>query len=152
MLNILRALDPLTEQALFRTAYEWRNSPKRHTRTNRMTFEQFAGDFHNQVVIGLFNGQLCAVYMFIETSPKCFEAHFSSHKATPTEQVFAGGKTMLNWFQERGAVVTAQVVERNRPLRAFVEALGFKNVGTEEKSCKTVGEGRTIHRIVEYRL
>lgn len=147
---VLRALDPQTEQPLFQEAYNWRTGKKRHTRTNRMTFEQFAGDFHNQVVIGLFNGHLCAVYMFIEVKPHTFEAHFSSRKDTPTAQVFAGGKTMLNWFQERGAVVTAQVVVRNRPLRAFIEALGFKLVGTEDNCCKTVQGERTIHQIVEY--
>jgi hypothetical protein len=122
----LRALNPQTELDLFRESYGWRPNPKKHLQLNRMSFEEFSADSPNRVVIGLFNGKLCAVYMFIEVRPKVFEAHFSSRKDTPVEQVFAGGKTMLNWFHFQGAIVTAEIVERNRPLRVFVEALGFR--------------------------
>lgn len=97
--------------------------------------------------MGLFNEQLCAVYVFIEVGPKIMEAHFTSRKDVDVAEVFAGAKTMVDWFHSQGAVITAQIVERNRPLRAFVEALGFKNVGCEQKSCAEANKGRTIKMI-----
>lgn len=138
----LRALDPVSDLALFKESYNWRQSPKRNTRVNRMSFEDFAADDLHRVVMGLFNSHLCAVYMFIEVEPKRFEAHFSSRKDADVSEVFAGGKTMLNWFHSQGAIVTAEIVEKNRPLRAFVEALGFKENGRH-------GVGK--YQIVEYR-
>ena len=128
---VLRALDPAADIELFRESFSWRTSPKKHVRVNRMPFEEFSANYSNQVVMGLWNGQLCAVYLFREIAPKVFESHFTSRKNAKVEDVFAGGKTMLNWFHSQGAEVQATVVERNRPLRAFVEALGFVAQGME---------------------
>ena len=75
--------------------------------------------------MGLFKGDLCAVYMFIETAPKVFEAHFTARRGTDPAIVLAGGRTMVDWFHSQGAVVTAEIVARNRPLRQFVETLDF---------------------------
>lgn len=82
---------------------------------------------------------LIAVYMFIETSPKVFEAHFTSRKDADASEVFAGAKTMVDWFHSQGAVITASIVERNRPLRAFVESLGFilENTACQEPKVKS---------------
>lgn len=135
---ILRALDPATELPLFDEAYHWRDRPKKHTRINRMSFEEFARDYPNKVVMGLFNESLQAVYVFIETAPHVFEGHFTSRRDADVAQVFAGAKTMVDWFHSQGAVVTAEIVERNRPLRAFVEALGFT---LENSPCQIVNVG-----------
>lgn len=124
----LRILNPETELDLFQEAFAWRSAPKKHLRINRMSFEQFSGSYDNQVVFGLFNDQLWAVYMFIETAPKVVESHFTSRRDAPTEDVFAGAKTLLKWFEAEGSQVTACIVERNRPLRRFAEALGFEPV------------------------
>jgi hypothetical protein len=144
MANTLRALNPATEQELFCEAFNWRTSPKKHTRVDRMPFEQFSADYSNQVVMGLFNGELCAVYMFIEVAPKEFEAHFSSRKDASHADVFAGAKTMVDWFHSQGAVITASIVERNRPLRAFVESLGFVLEKTACQEVKVKGKVESV--------
>lgn len=77
---------------------------------------------------------LLAVYVFIETSPHTYEAHFTSRRDADVADVFAGARTMVDWFHSQGAVVTAEIVERNRPLRAFVEALGFT---LQNNACQT---------------
>lgn len=134
----LRALDPTTELKLFQEAFSWRPRTKRHLQLNRMSFEDFSADVPNQVVIGMFHEQLVAVYMFIETFPHIYEAHFTSRKDASHADVFAGARTMVDWFHSQGAVVTAEIVERNRPLRAFVEALGFV---LENSPCQEVNVG-----------
>lgn len=137
----LRALDPHTERELFREAYAWRTAPRKHTRVNRMSFDDFAADYCNRVVMGLFDDRLIAVYLFIETSPKVWEAHFTSRKDANPAHVFAGAKTMVDYFHSCDGVVTAEIVERNRPLRAFVEALGFV---LENSTCQIVNVGSKL--------
>lgn len=142
----LRALNPQTEIDLFREAYAWRTSPKRNTRINRMSFEEFAADYNNKVVMGLFGDRLEAVYVFIEVRPQTFEAHFTSRKDASHVDVFAGARTLVDWFHSQGAVINAQIVERNKPLRAFVEALGFT---VQNISCQEVKVGSKL-TLVKY--
>lgn len=137
----LRALDPRTERHLFEEAYSWRQGPKHNTRVNRMSFADFAANHPNRVVMGLFDERLIAVYLFIETAPQVFEAHYTSRKDADHGAVFAGARTMVDYFHEQDGVVTAEIVERNRPLRAFVEALGFT---LENSACQTVNVGSKL--------
>lgn len=91
-----------------------------------MSFEDFASDDPSQIVMGLFNGSLCAVYLFKEGPRGTFDAHFSSRRDVPRDYVLAGGRWMVKWFMENGAQeVGAYVVEQNGPLRRFVEEVGF---------------------------
>ena len=137
----LRALDPHADIELFHEAYNWRNSPKPHTSNGRMAFERFASDSPDCVVMGLFNGDLCAVYMFIETAPKVFEAHFTARRGTDPAIVLAGARTMVDWFHSQGAVVTAEIVARNGPVRTFAETLGFT---LQDCACQDVESGSKL--------
>ena len=122
----LRPLDPESDLELFRVAYNWR-TPKKHTQPGRMTFEAFSATDPTQLVVGLFNGELQAVYAIVEWEPRRFEVHFTSAKSAPKEPVRLGAQQVLNFMLENGAEeVVAFVVSRNRPLRKFVESIGFK--------------------------
>lgn len=123
----LRALDPTTDLLLFETAYNWRRKRKTHIQPDRMSLEDFTSSDPAQIVFGLFNGSLQAVYLLKEYEPKKFEAHFSSDRQAPTENVWAGAKSIIDLMWQNGAQeIAAWIVPRNRPLRAFVEALGFE--------------------------
>ncbi len=128
----LRALDPTTELHLFHEAYNWRPRYKPHLQVGRMSFETFSSPSPSQVVLGLFNPELRAVYFFSEESPNVFEAHFTAKRGTDKGVVFAGAKTALDWFLGHGATVTASILEQNRPVRLFVEAMGFQVRGLDE--------------------
>ena len=124
----LRPLDPEEDIELFRVAYNWRSTPKRHTQPTRMPFETFSANNPTQLVIGLFNGELQAVYAIVEWEPRRFEVHFTSAKSAPKEPVRLGAQQVLNFMLENGAKeVVAFVVSRNRPLRRFVESIGFRS-------------------------
>jgi hypothetical protein len=67
---LLRPLDPTTEQELFQLAYSWRSKPRRHAQPDRLPFDSFAASEPTQIVMGLFGGELQAVYMFkVEPAP-----------------------------------------------------------------------------------
>lgn len=154
----LRPLDPTTERELFELAYNWRNRPKRHTQPDRMPFEMFAADDPKQVVMGLFNGELQAVYVFCEGERGHFDCHFTSSRNAPREWVIAGAQRMVDWFKEHGVIeLTAYIVARNRPLRAFVELLGFTQVKDVSESpcqsdtpCSTIPPTATSRSFVKY--
>lgn len=123
----LRALDSKTDIKLFREAYHWRKQKTSKLRPDRMSFDDFVQDDPSQIVMGLFNGSLCAIYLFKEVSRGIFDAHFTSRRDVPREYVVAGGRWMVRWFMRNGAEeVIAYVVEQNSPLRAFVEDVGFQ--------------------------
>ncbi len=122
----LRVLDPLEDEDLFHTAWSWRPSPKKHVGTNRAPFETFISDDPRQIVIGLFNGQFLAAFVFYEFEPRRYEAHFTSHKKAPRGTLIQGSREIIKALFDNGAVeITAGIMARNRPLRRFVEELGF---------------------------
>ena len=126
-LLIMRPLNPETEQDLFRLSYSWRTKQKRHTQGARMAFEEFSAIDPTQIVMGLFNGDLQAVYLIKEWAPAHYETHFTSSRNAPRESVVAGAKRILLWLMENGAEeVSAFVRPRNKPVCRFVEEVGFK--------------------------
>jgi RimJ/RimL family protein N-acetyltransferase len=100
-----------------------------------VSFEGFSKGDPNQIVMGLFNGQLCAVYVIYQVGPGKFDTHYTSRRKTPKEYVLAGAQACLKWLLDNGAVeVAAYVSEHNKPMAAFVEAIGFEPQGTVEFS------------------
>ncbi len=122
----LKLLDPLTDVDLFREAYQWRLRPKRHIQPDRMPFETFSGTDSTHIVVGAFNGEFLAVFFFHEFEPGCFESHFTSKRGVSRDTLLMAARQTVTYFLENGArELTAWIVERNRPLRTFVEHLGF---------------------------
>lgn len=124
----MRALSPETEVELFREAYSWR-TPKRHLQPDRMAFEDFSANDPSQIVWGLFNGKLCAVFVFKEFEKGRFESHFTSRRDVPKNYILAAAGRLVDWFMENGAELTADVIKRNTPMRRFVESIGFHPTG-----------------------
>jgi hypothetical protein len=73
----LRLLNPATDLHLYGQAYNWRR-PKRRILPGRMSFAEFTDP--NALAIGLFNGELLAVYFLHEVEPRVFQAHFTSRR------------------------------------------------------------------------
>ncbi len=121
----LRALDPQTEQSLFRQAFDWRKSPRR----DRVAFEVFAADDPNQIVLGLFaDDDPQAVYIFYQLSPTEFDAHFTSSRKADKSMVWAAAVQLVQWFREHGLEIVTHIRPRNIPLRRFVESIGLSPI------------------------
>lgn len=118
---ILRALNPQTEQELFQQAYNWRNNPRK----NRLSFEDFAKDDPSQITLGLFNGELQAVYFFHQIGPNTFQCHFTSKRTADRGLVLAGAATLVRWFQENNLEMVAYIHRRNIPLQRFAQDAGL---------------------------
>lgn len=134
----LRALDPNTEIELFCEAYSWRPERKKHLQPDRMSFEEFSSSDPTQIVMGLFDEDLCAVFLFREFQPGWFETHFTTRRGAPKDYVLTAAQTLAEWFVSNGASLTANIVERNTPLRRFVEAIGFTRIGSFQ--CSETGK------------
>lgn len=148
----LRALNPQTEQHLFRDSYLWRNKPKK----NRLPFDEFAKDDPSQIALGLFNGELQAVYFFHEIAPNQLQAHFTSSRKADRCLVLAGAITLVKWFEQNDLQMVAYIRKRNRPLRRFVEDAGLAClIDTNNSYCQNDTEGGTVSATtqlwVEYR-
>ncbi len=127
---VLRSLDPQTEQHLFRESYFWRNKPRK----NRMSFEEFAKDDPSQITLGLFNGELQAVFFLHQTGPNQYQIHFTSKRKADRSLVLAGAVTLVRWFQENNLEMVAYVAKRNTPLWKFAEDAGLTQTAPEKDS------------------
>jgi len=96
-----------------------------------MTFEEFSADDPSQIVIGLFNGELQAAYMFHQTAPTTYQAHFTSDRQANREMVLAGARLLVGWFIKNGLMLEAFVHRRNRPLCQFAESVGLTQSSAE---------------------
>ena len=99
----LRPLDPIDDLELYREAYDWRPKPKRHTSAPQLPFESFTEINPTHLTIGLFNGELLAVYFLREWEPTKYEAHFTSRRGAPRETLLLGAKAILNLMLDNGA-------------------------------------------------
>lgn len=126
---LLRALSPRDDAALFRVAYEWRSSPRR----NRMSFTDFSADDPTQIVMGLFtaNGNFIAVFMFHQSAPDTFDAHFSSSREADPADVLAAARWLVQWFVTNNLTMLAYIDPRQRPLAEFVLAAGLYDYGIQ---------------------
>lgn len=148
----LRALDPVADAELFKLAWSWR-TPKRHVSAPQMSYSAFADNDPTQVVLGLFNGELLAIYLIREWEQGKFETHFTSRKSTPRGHVLAGARRILDWLIENGAEeVSALVRPENKPLCRFVEEVGFKRLALVSFfPCIGEMDTRTMHnKFVKY--
>lgn len=131
----LRLLDPAEDTPLFHQAYEWRNKPKSHAQPDRMSFEDFTAP--DGITIGLFNGELQAVYFLHETEPGNFQCHFTSQRQVPRETLLTAARQVAEDFFTAGATeLHAWVTPRNRPLRSFLESIGFTVAGVSLFPCQ----------------
>lgn len=134
---VLRLLDPLEDADLFRLAYSWRERPKRHIQPDRMPFEEFAANRDDQIAVGLFNGELRAVYFLHETEPGVYQAHFTSERGLCRKVLLTGAECVIDDFFRAGATqIHAWVTERNTPLRVFLSQLGFIETSTQTFPCQ----------------
>lgn len=121
----LRVLDPTADIELFREAYSWR-SPKKHLQPDRMPFEEFSKDDPSHIAVGVYDEHLVAVYFFQEYEAGRFESHFTSRKFVSRQILLEAAHLIITCFFSNGASqFIAWIVEQNRPLRSFVESLGF---------------------------
>ncbi len=121
-----------------------------------MSFEDFAKDDPSQIALGLFNGELQAVYFFHEIAPNTFQSHFTSSRKADRGLVLAGAITLVKWFEQNDLIMVAYIHRRNIPLRRFVEDAGLVGLVDTEKSCcqNDTGGGTvspTTQLWVEYR-
>ena len=130
----LQLLQPETDADLYREAWGWRR-PKTHISAEQMSFETFAENNPTHLAVGLFNGELIAVYFFVEWAQLRYEAHLTSKKGTPREIVLMGAQAALNGLMEYASEVSAFVRPRNRALRQFVTDLGMVKVGQNLFTC-----------------
>lgn len=155
----LRLLDPVEDAALFGEAYSWRPKPKAHAQPDRMPFEEFSAVRDDQITIGLFNGQLRAVYFLHETEPGNFQAHFTSQRGVPRETLLlAAGQVAHDFFAAGASEIHAWVTERNTALKHFLGQLGFTCVDStqihcvERHSARTMTPDRNQRTFVKYSL
>ncbi len=141
----LRLLDPVSDLDLYHEAFSWRQ-PKRHLSLPRIDWDDFTANNPTNLTIGLFNGELQALYFFQEYYPRHFEAHFTTRKGVPRETVLQGGKEVLDLILSNGGEqVDALILPVNRPLRRFVTQLGFTQVGhCEFSTCEDLLKGSSI--------
>lgn len=133
----LRVLDPHTDISLFEESYNWRPTPKRHVGTNRASFETYIADDPRQIVIGVFNGQFIAAFLFYEFEPQKYDAHFTSRKGMARGTLLKGAQEVIDALFTNGAKeITAWIVSRNTPLRRFVEDLKFVAVESKRFACQ----------------
>ena len=124
----LRSLDHQTDLDLFRESYSWRPAYRSRLQPDRAPFETFIADDPKQIVVGLFNGDLQAVYVTYEFEPGKFETHYTSHRKAPRENVLWGAQQILNIMLSNGAEeVLAYVSPQNKPLCRFVQDIGFSD-------------------------
>jgi hypothetical protein len=111
-----------------------------------MSFADFAKDDPTQIVLGLFNGELQAVYLFRQISPTEFEAHFTSNRRALRSNVLAGAAQMVRWFSEQGLEIIGHIHMDNGPLRRFLEEAGLSDT---ESSCQGVSNSATVSATVD---
>lgn len=125
---MLRLLDPTTDLELYRTAFSWRPRPKRHVQPDRMSFDDF---LNASLVVGLWDPEFRAVFVFCEDEFGVFDCHFTADVVVPRETLLAAARQITTLMLDNGAIrLTADIVDRNRPMRRFVEALGFIAIDT----------------------
>lgn len=138
----LQLLDPSTDLALYREAYNWRDGHRR-VLPDRMPFESFTDP--NALAIGLFNGELQAVYFLHEVEPRVFQAHFTSQRGLDWDTLLAGATEVAYQVLANGAEeIHAWIIPRNKPLRSFLESLGFTEAGVSLFPCNHPENGSTL--------
>lgn len=146
----LRLLDPAVDHEFYRQAYDWREN-KRHVQPDRMSFEFFTSP--DALAIGLFNGELQAVYFLHETEPGNFQAHFTSRRGIAYLPLLEGAQEVARTIlQNGGREIHAWITPRNTALRRFLEALGFTPTETKSFPKNKDSESDTLQPFVKYVL
>lgn len=132
---LLRALDPEKDLDLFREAYDWRTSRRYETEASgTIPFEEFASYKPTEVSMGLFNGELIAVYLIQQRGPHLFQVHFASRRKTARDDALSGALTLRDWLLRDGdAEIFGWILEAwtgaNHPIHRFAIACGFHPTG-----------------------
>ena len=148
----LRLLNPLEDGDLYREAYSWRER-KKHVQPDRMSLKEFTSDDPRHLTIGLFNGQLLAVYFLHETEPGNFQAHFTSRRDVSYFTLLEGARKVTRAILTNGgSQIHAWITPRNKPLRRFLEALRFHPVETMSFQKNKDSECCRVQEFVKYVL
>lgn len=140
----LQLLDPATDLDCYRQAYSWRLA-KRHVQPDRMPFETFASEHPAHVTLGLFNGELQAVYFLCEVEPAVYEVHFTSQRGVLRETLLDAARQVARLFLTNGAVeLRAWIMPRNRALCQFLLDLGFVSAGYKDFSGQNDTDRNTL--------
>ena len=128
---IIRALDPDVDWIHFRDAYNWRTQ-KRLARMPEgvVSFEDFSNPLPNEAALGMFNGQLEALFLIQDRGMGLFEVHFTNRQGLEKDLLAAGALTVKNRLFEQGAReiygwLREKHARPNHPIRRFAESIGF---------------------------
>src|ERR1043165_8080939 len=138
----LRLLDPVVDLDLYREAYSWRAEPRRRVLPDRMSFADFTAP--DGIAVGLFNGDLQAVFFLHEIEPRDFQCHFSARRKVLRETLLAGAAQVACDFFAAGAEQLHAWVTPRSPLRRFLTDLGFARDASKEFTCQNDTEGSTL--------
>lgn len=140
----LRALDPDTDQHLFREAYDWIfEAPKWLRQAENIvagingcdSWEGYlkAAYSPQECNVGLFSdfsGIMQALFTIQSEGDGCFQVHVNARPHAETSMLVAAAIQLKEWLFQAGAKeVFGYVAERNRPLKKFAEQVGFKFSG-----------------------
>jgi hypothetical protein len=144
----LKILNPTTDLSLYHEAYGWRER-KRHIGADEAPFDAIIADDPRQIVIGVFNGQFCAMFLLYEDSPGYFNCHFTSKRGTARDALVAAGAAIRDAFLNNGAVeLCAWITAKNRALAGYLESLGFAPIEQRafvtNKACQNDTDCSTI--------
>lgn len=137
----LRALNPDTDQDLFREAYDWIfEAPKWLRQAENIvagingcdSWEGYlkAAYSPQECNVGLFSGIMLALFTIQSEGDGCFQVHVNAKPHADTLMLMAAAMQLKEWLFDHGArEVFGFIAERNRPLRRFAERAGFKFSG-----------------------
>ena len=137
----VRALDPVTDEPLFKEAYEWILAAPDWFQYLEGVVATINGcySWHDYLKaaaapteynIGLFNGKLRAVYTIQDQKDRSFQVHIGAEKGVDETALVNGAIQLKDWLFEHGAVeVFGYLASVNRPMRRFAERAGFSYCG-----------------------
>lgn len=134
---ILRALNPETDEHLFRQAWAWRLSYPRLVRRwdGFKHFRQWFALMKRRVSVGIFSHGLIAIATLRPAAPDVYEAHIDCKRGVDLNKLAIGllsiEKTVFEQWQ--ATEIFVGVISRNRGIIQIAEACGFRRDGVEEQ-------------------
>lgn len=137
----LRTLDPVKDEELFKTMYEWLfQNPEwfqyldgvSSVVSGTYSFEDYlkAAMKPTEYNVGLFNGKLQAVYVIQDQGDGSIQVHVNAERGADHDALVAGAVRLKDWLFEHGTrEVFGWLASVNRPMRKFAEQAGFSYCG-----------------------
>ncbi len=149
---MIRRLNPVDDEALLHTAYLW--DQDRPLWFRQMDAVYGPDDFNayieaakgeKRIDVGVFDGELIAVFVLSERSPDRFEVHVMA-KRSLNNRILVEAAYQIRWqLFERGAKsISGWVASRNRPLLNLASMVGFV------KSHLTMMKGSYRGRVIQW--